>query len=90
MKYTYYSSDTFTGEGDFDITGDHYQELLNLCFQYSAVMSFLIYDSNASYLKDLENSKLKDRKILRDLSKNIGRQENLYSPIISIIKYVRS
>lgn len=59
MKYTYYSSDTFTGEGDFDITGNHYQELLNLCFQYSAVMSFLIYDSNASYLKDLEKFKIK-------------------------------
>lgn len=59
MKYTYYSSDTFTGEGDFDITGNHYQELLNLCFQYSAVMSFLIYDSNASYLKELEKFKIK-------------------------------
>lgn len=59
MKFTYYDSDIFTGEGDFDITGSNYEELLNLCFKYSDVMSFLIYDSNTSYLKDLEKFKIR-------------------------------
>ena len=59
MKFTYYDSDIFTGEGDFDITGRDYEELLNLCFKYSDVMSFLIYDSNTSYLKNLEKFKIR-------------------------------
>lgn len=59
MKFTYYDSDIFTGEGDFDITGSDYEELLNLCFKYSDVMSFLIYDSNTSYLKNLEKFKIR-------------------------------
>lgn len=59
MKFTYYDSDIFTGEGDFDISGSNYEELLNLCFKYSDVMSFLIYDFNTSYLQDLEKFKIK-------------------------------
>lgn len=60
MTYTFFCRDYYLNDGDYNISGDHYVQLLEICFRYSVF--FTVKGGSAQLINDLKNWEYPERK----------------------------
>ena len=81
MNYYFYDTDLM-GQDDYDIRGESYRELIDVCCRFSTSFSLALWDKNSPVALALKEYEIKERETLHPYYRFWSKQKNGWSAYV--------